>query len=208
MASTRQRDERTDEPRVSGWDRRRVLLLSEFEGVALELFAASGYPSVTFDDIAAAAGSSSRTLFRYFPTKEEFLLGLPRRGVERLVSELDALDPSATPQVAAWRFVRDRFVTAPLDSDVLNLWRHAATHAPEVVARVRGQRMAAIMDAVARYCERSVGDAVSAVEVHLASGVIAGAELAMIEAWGRPKFDLDGIVDAAERAVGPLDARD
>ena len=77
---------------ISVWDRRRGLLICEFEGVALRLFAARGYTSVTFDEIAAAAKSSSLTLFRYFPRKEDFLLGILRRGFERLVLDVAQLE--------------------------------------------------------------------------------------------------------------------
>ncbi len=37
---------------------------------ALELFVAKGFEETTADEVAAAAGVSRRTFFRYFPTKE------------------------------------------------------------------------------------------------------------------------------------------
>lgn len=44
---------------------------------ALELFSQRGYDAVTVDDIAAHAGVSRRTLFRYFPRKDG--LAFPRQ---------------------------------------------------------------------------------------------------------------------------------
>src|SRR5207253_9080628 len=95
--SPRARDHRrmTEEP--SGWDRRRQLLLGEYERVALEQFAERGFHEVTVDEIAEAAAVSPRTLFRYFATKEEMLLALPRRGIAIEVEELTALAPDPDP---------------------------------------------------------------------------------------------------------------
>ncbi|MFN0252554.1 MAG: TetR/AcrR family transcriptional regulator [Kofleriaceae bacterium] len=41
---------------------------------ALELFHEHGYPNVTIQDIAKRAGVGRRTVFRYFPTKEDIVL--------------------------------------------------------------------------------------------------------------------------------------
>lgn len=56
-------------PRSEHADRTRNALLD----AALNLFSANGYDDTTTDEIAAAAGVSPRTYFRYFPTKESVL---------------------------------------------------------------------------------------------------------------------------------------
>lgn len=54
---------------------------AEVAVVALELFAERGFDSTTVDDIARAAGMSRTSFFRYFPTKEDVVLGhLGERG--------------------------------------------------------------------------------------------------------------------------------
>ncbi|GAA3383575.1 TetR family transcriptional regulator [Cryptosporangium minutisporangium] len=56
--------------------RRRLETAAEIEAAAFELFEQRGSEHTTVDDIAAAAGVSPRTFFRYFPTKEEAVLGV------------------------------------------------------------------------------------------------------------------------------------
>src|ERR1700704_6950734 len=56
-------------PRDEHANRNRNALLE----AALNLFSANGYDETTTDQIAESAGLSSRTFFRYFPTKESVL---------------------------------------------------------------------------------------------------------------------------------------
>ncbi|MDR7380944.1 TetR family transcriptional regulator [Promicromonospora iranensis] len=65
--------------------------------VALDLFAERGFDQVTVDQIAAAAGMSGRTFHRYFPAKEDVVVGEPERWGE---------------------FVRDAFAARPADEPV------------------------------------------------------------------------------------------
>jgi AcrR family transcriptional regulator len=55
---------------------------------AVRLFAAKGVAAVTAEDIASAAGVSTRTLWRYFRSKEECVRPLLTTGLELLTDHL------------------------------------------------------------------------------------------------------------------------
>jgi len=76
-------------------ERRRRDTEAEVERSALALFAERGFDRVTMDDVAAAAGISTRTLFRYFPAKVDLVLGRLRRIDDALRPALDG-SPSLT----------------------------------------------------------------------------------------------------------------
>lgn len=56
-------------------ERTRRAVRAELAELALGLFIERGYEGTTVEDIAAAAGLSKRSFFRYFPTKEDVLFG-------------------------------------------------------------------------------------------------------------------------------------
>ena len=64
--------------------RRRHQTRAEIIRAAFELFAKSGYESVSMDSVAAAAGVSRATLFNYFPQKELILREIAAARVEKL----------------------------------------------------------------------------------------------------------------------------
>jgi AcrR family transcriptional regulator len=72
------------------FERRRDFVASEISEVAMQLFADRGFDAVTVDEIAAAAGMSARTFFRYFATKDDVVLQYGRRLHERLVAAIVA----------------------------------------------------------------------------------------------------------------------
>ncbi|MGV9800600.1 TetR family transcriptional regulator [Mycobacterium sp. NPDC003449] len=65
---------------------------------ALRLFAEKGYDATTVDDIAAAAGVSHMTFFRYFPRKEEVV---EYDEYDPMIEELIAGRPAEEPPLTA-----------------------------------------------------------------------------------------------------------
>jgi len=61
--------------------------------IAIEMFSARGYDDVTIEELAAAAGISRRTFFRYFSSKADALMADFDEDVRRLRSALDDSDP-------------------------------------------------------------------------------------------------------------------
>jgi len=189
----------------SGWDRRRSLLQAKYEQIAWGLFAKHGFRDVTVEEIAEVSGVSARTLFRYFPVKEDFLLGFTRRGLQTLVNLIAELEPSPDPVRSVWQLIRTHSLQDPQDVRLLTLWRRAAADAPEIHARVRGERMQALTEAVTDYCAKSKGDsAAEDPEPRVLAGVVVGAEMAVVELWGRSGLGLLEIFEAAEAAIPNL----
>lgn len=88
-------------------ERTRRAMQREIAAVGVQLFVRQGYEQTTVDQIAAAARISRRSFFRYFPTKEDVLLGeLLARG--RLLAEVIAGRP---PQERPWDAMRAALLT-------------------------------------------------------------------------------------------------
>jgi mycofactocin system transcriptional regulator len=73
---------------------------AEVERAALELFARDGFEDTTMEDIADALGVGRRTLFRYFPSKNDIVWGDFDLVLDRLRGLLDAT-PADVPIMRA-----------------------------------------------------------------------------------------------------------
>ncbi|MFD5482463.1 TetR/AcrR family transcriptional regulator [Streptomyces hawaiiensis] len=69
-------------------ERRRAETRREIAEEAVRLFAAKGVAAVTAEDIASASGVSTRTLWRYFRSKEECVRPLLTTGLDLLTDRL------------------------------------------------------------------------------------------------------------------------
>jgi AcrR family transcriptional regulator len=189
---------------TTAWAERRERISRQYERVALELFAEQGYPEVTMDDIAEELGVSARTLFRYFPSKEEILLGIPRRSVQALLDELGRIDLDADPVRALWHAFRDSSALYGDDLGLLRLWREAMEEAPASSARVLGERVMVVEALVSDLCADVMGVARGEdVRPHVVAAALQAASMAVVRYWydHGATADLAALYDAAYPSV-------
>ncbi|MDA8341253.1 MAG: TetR family transcriptional regulator [Actinomycetota bacterium] len=116
-----QADELLGDPPESGWDRRKRATRQALKHAAAALVEERGLCGVTVEEIAAAAGVSTRTFFNYFPTKEDAVIGWDPSVLAELVDHLRHRPPAEAPLDA----VRETIATAvsPTDGDYRELLR-------------------------------------------------------------------------------------
>jgi AcrR family transcriptional regulator len=119
---------------VSLRDRRRAELLSHIQQTAHQLFAERGFEAVTTEDIAAAAGVSISTYFRYAPTKEGLLVDPAREAAAEIVGAYSARPPheSAVEALIQLFVTHAREVGA---AGQFNTWRNAVATAPHMLRK-------------------------------------------------------------------------
>src|SRR5690606_38171814 len=93
-----------------------------------------GFDATTVDDVAARAGVSRRTFFRYFPSKESAFFADQRRRLEAFDARTDAL----CARRGAWDAVRtallDVATSYTVDPAVALAWRRVMRSSPTLVA--------------------------------------------------------------------------
>ncbi|GAB7046821.1 TetR family transcriptional regulator [Catenuloplanes indicus] len=94
--------------RLSSREISRRAVRRQIETVAMDLFLESGFDAVTIDRIATEAGVSQRTFFRYFPTKEDLVVGDPMEFGTVLRGHLEAR-PAGEPAAEAVRRALEAF---------------------------------------------------------------------------------------------------
>lgn len=191
-------------PRTSGWDERRDRISGEYERVAVRLFAERGFRHVTVDDVAAELGVSARTLFRYFPSKEDMLLAFPRRNAAETLAALEAIEPSGNVVEAIWNAYRELRSLHERDLPYTLEWSKAVSGAPHVLSRIAGELTISEGRALARLCAKDLGvRAREDVRAHAIAGVIHSVNASVLRFWfqRKGKDDLATLYDQAYAAV-------
>lgn len=154
---------------------------------AWSLFAAQGYAATTVEQVAAAAGMSRRTFFRYFDGKDDLLLARMAETGPHLAEEL-ADQPSHVP---AWTALR-----AAMGVSVAVQQSHPGpTRALLAVLRDEADVRAAVEERRRRWTASLVPVLLERhdVESELAADALAGSALSCLEAAQRAWVDSPGV---------------
>ena len=111
-------------------------MVSELEAVALTMFERHGFAAVNVEEIAAQARISTRTFYRYFPTKEDVLQVRIRREAEALRDAL-AQRPADEPPLHSLRLAVERAVSAE-DPVLHKRWIAVVAATPSALRAVLG----------------------------------------------------------------------
>ncbi|WP_104089945.1 MULTISPECIES: mycofactocin system transcriptional regulator [unclassified Cryobacterium] len=152
--------------------------------VALRLFLEHGFDQTTVDDIATAAGIGRRTLFRYFPSKNDLPWGDFDAELARMRALLAATDTTVSLVDALARAVVEfnRFPSeeVPFHRERMNLLLNVPALVAHSTLRYAEWRLV-----VSDFAAGRLGVAVDAIEPTVIGWVFLGASLAAYEQWLR-----------------------
>lgn len=169
----------------------------ELEQVALALFADRGFAETTVDDIAAEAGISRRTFFRYYASKNDVVWGEFDALLRAMAEWLDAvgeevpLRDALTDAVVRFNAVPPEAVAAHRGRMSLIL-RVPALQAHSTLRYAEWRRL------VARFAARRLGTDADAFGPRLLGHLALGCAVAAYEAWlSDPAADLAPLLRVA-----------
>jgi mycofactocin system transcriptional regulator len=182
--------------------RRRVTSRAELEQVAFDLFERQGFEHTTVDDVAAAAGVSRRTFFRYFESKNEIPWGEFDGELARMRRRLAATGPQAQLMDAIREAIVD-FNQMP--DEQLPEHRRRMTFILGVPALQAHStlRFAAWRQVIADFVAARTGQRPDALLPRTIAHAMLGVAVAAYEQWlASPGEDLCELLDSAVRALG------
>jgi AcrR family transcriptional regulator len=138
---------------------------------ALDLFRARGYGQTTVADVAAAADVSERTVFSYFPTKEDLFFS-DQLALEQALAAALAAKP---PEVSAFDVLRDFIVESLGERDERERVRWQIVCRDEGLHQQLRARQARLIEPIAAAIAAELGEDVDDLRPQLAAAAVVAA---------------------------------
>ncbi len=182
--------------------RRRSTSRAEIEQVAFDLFEQQGFEHTTIDDVAAAAGISRRTFFRYFDSKNEIPWGDFDGELARMRRRL-AATPAQAPLMDAIRDAIVDFNQMPVEQLPEHRRRMTFILGVPALQAHSTLRFAAWRQVIADFVAQRTGQCADALLPRTIGHAMLGVAVAAYEQWlASPGDDLCELLDSAVRELG------
>ena len=166
---------------------------------AVRLFAQQGYEATTCEEIAAAAGVSPATFFRYFPTKEDVVLTDDYDAL--LVELLRSRPPDESPLRAVRRAMAAGLATIPPAGEgTLRRRAQLIFAVPALRARLYEQQRAQ-HDLLAAELAPRLGAGPDDLRVRVVAAALTAVLVLAVEDWAGDGGSLAARIDAALAAL-------
>jgi len=191
-------------------ERRRARVRSVIADAALRMFISRGYEATTVEDVADAVDMSPRTVFRYFPYKEDMLREAVHLEMTELIAAVEARPAGEHAADALGRAMATTWSRADRDPELIrSLLRMIAT-----VPRARGaliETSSATRDAMAQALAPRLGRPVTDLSTQVATACALSALNVVMDTWAAmpPGTDLIPLLEEAMATIkaGPLGSR-
>ncbi|MEV6600825.1 TetR family transcriptional regulator [Actinoplanes sp. NPDC051346] len=188
-------------------ERTRQAVQADIAATAMRLFLERGFDATTMEQIATEAGISRRSLFRYFATKEDIVVGDLVEWGRRVRQVLESRPPDEGP----WEALRAALESLAHEPSPPQWAARVATmvhETPSLRAR-RLEKRLQWLDMLVPDIERRLGVAPGSVDDPRAAAIVSSALACLdvaIEAWlrGGATNSIEDLYDVAVAAVRGL----
>ncbi|MEU9861112.1 TetR family transcriptional regulator [Streptomyces sp. NPDC047971] len=183
----------SNRPEASLAQRKRQLVSDELSEAALILMARKGFDGVTVDEIAAAAGVSKRTFFRYFASKEDVVVQFLTEMGAGMRAELAGRPAAERPSVALRHTIWASIDACAGHADRALLVVQLILRTPALLARFLERQAHWRDDLAAELADRVGLDSATALYPRLAAATALNAFEVVLHLWS----ESDGAEDPA-----------
>lgn len=181
-----------------------ITSVAAIEKAALELIAQRGFEETPVEDIAAAAGISRRTFFRYFGSKND----IPFGDYESLLVALEEFLSEADPKRAMFDVIADavmRFNRVHSDGSIAHRERMTLVMRTPALRANAALRQDDWVDVMARFAAGRLDAPADSMGPRLVAQIALGASNVAYELWlADESSDLGELMQQAFDAVGDL----